>query len=58
MIDFAPLVRFGLLLVRPGMLVVAAPAFGGAFAPAPVRIGLTLLLALALDAGRRTVPRR
>jgi len=27
------LARFGLLLVRPGLLVVGAPAFGGTYAP-------------------------
>lgn len=48
MIEFEPLVRFGLLLVRPGMLVVAAPPLGAAFAPTPVRLGLTVLLTLAL----------
>jgi flagellar biosynthetic protein FliR len=47
-IEFEPFVRFGLLLLRPGMLVVAAPPFGAAYAPVPVRLGLTLLLALAL----------
>jgi flagellar biosynthetic protein FliR len=48
MIDVAPLTRFGLLLVRPGLLIVAAPSFGGTFAPAPVKVGLTVLVALAL----------
>ena len=48
MIEFEPLVRFGLMLVRPGMLIVAAPPFGAAYAPMPVRLGLTLLLTLAL----------
>ena len=48
MIDVTPLARFGLLLVRPGMLIVAAPAFGGTYAPAQVKIGLTLLIAIAL----------
>jgi len=46
--DFEPLVRFGILLVRPGMLIVASPPFGAAYAPAPVRLGLTILLTLAL----------
>jgi flagellar biosynthetic protein FliR len=46
--DFGPLARLGLLLVRPGMLVMAAPAFGGTYSPARVRIGLTLILAVAL----------
>lgn len=46
--EFEPLVRFGLLLVRPGTLVAAAPPFGAAYAPTPVRVGLTVLLTLAL----------
>jgi flagellar biosynthesis protein FliR len=48
MIDVTPLARFGLLLVRPGMLIIAAPGFGGTYAPAQVKIGLTLLIAIAL----------
>ena len=42
--DTDALVRFGLLIVRPGMLIVAAPLFGATFVPAPVRIGLGVLL--------------
>jgi flagellar biosynthetic protein FliR len=30
------------------MLIVAAPSFGGAFAPAQVKIGLTVLIAIAI----------
>lgn len=48
MIDLAPLARLGLLLVRPGMLIMAAPAFGGTYAPPMVKIGLTLMLALTM----------
>jgi flagellar biosynthetic protein FliR len=48
MMDAAPLAHFALLLVRPGMLIVAAPAFGGTYAPAQVKIGLTVLIAIAL----------
>lgn len=48
MIDLTALMRLGLLLVRPGALIVGAPTFGGVFAPAPVKIGLTLLVAIAL----------
>ena len=33
MIELTPVARLGLLLVRPGMLVLAAPAFGRRFAP-------------------------
>jgi flagellar biosynthetic protein FliR len=46
--DFAEIARFGLLVVRPGMLIMASPAFGSPFAPAPARLGLTVLLALML----------
>jgi len=46
--DFDVVARFGLLLVRPGMVVMVMPGFGGAHAPTPVKIGLTVLLALAL----------
>jgi len=46
--DFSPLFRFAVLFVRPGMLVMAAPTFGGAWAPTQVRIGLTLLLTFML----------
>jgi flagellar biosynthetic protein FliR len=40
--------RLGLLLARPGMLIVAAPMFGGRFAPAQVRVGLSLIVAFIL----------
>ncbi|MFN7914033.1 MAG: flagellar biosynthetic protein FliR [Vicinamibacterales bacterium] len=46
--DFEPFLRFGLLLVRPGTLVMAAPPFGAPYAPMPVRLGLTLLFTLTL----------
>ena len=39
---------FGLLLVRPGLLMLTAPFFGAVFAPPQVRAGLTLLLAFTL----------
>lgn len=48
MIDVAPLVSLGLLLVRPGTLILAAPGFGGAFLPAQMKVALTALLAIAL----------
>jgi len=47
-IDLTPLLAMGLLLVRPGTLILASPTFGGVYAPAQVKIGLTLFLALAL----------
>lgn len=48
MIDLTPFMGIGLLLVRPGALILSAPGFGGAYAPAQVKVGLTLLLALVL----------
>lgn len=48
MIDATPLLHLGLLLVRPGTLIVAAPPFGSTFAPASVKVGVTVLLALTL----------
>lgn len=46
--DFAALARFGILLVRPGAVLMTAPGFGGQTVPAPARIGLTVLVAMAL----------
>ncbi len=40
---------FGLLLVRPGMVILTAPFFGAGFAPPQVRAGLALLLAFTLS---------
>ena len=48
MTDFSAFARFGLLLVRPSMLVLAAPPLGAAFAPPMVRLGFALLLTLAV----------
>ena len=48
MIDATPLLHLGLLLVRPGTLILAAPPFGSTFAPPAVKVGLTVLLALTL----------
>jgi len=42
------LAALGILLVRPGVLVVATPVFGGAFIPVPVRVALTLVLGVLL----------
>jgi len=47
-IDLSAVVRFALLLVRPGMVVLVAPAFGGTYAPMPIKIALTALLAVTL----------
>jgi flagellar biosynthetic protein FliR len=46
--DTTTIVRFGLLIVRPGMMIVAAPMFGAQFVPAPVRIALGVLLGVVL----------
>lgn len=46
--DFTVLVRIGLVLARPAALIMAAPVFGGAFAPTHVRIGLALILTIIL----------
>lgn len=46
--DFDAWSRFSVLLVRPGALVMATPLFGTPFAPATVRLGLTVLLALVM----------
>ena len=48
MIDLTPFMGIGLLIVRPGTLILTAPGFGGVYAPAQVKIGLTLLLGFAL----------
>lgn len=49
--EYAPFAALGIMIARPAMLIASAPVFGGAFAPAPVRIGLAFLLALALWPG-------
>ena len=46
--DLTPVALFGLLLVRPGMVVALAPAFGGAALPARAKVALTVVLAIAL----------
>jgi flagellar biosynthetic protein FliR len=47
----ASLATFGILLVRPGGLLLLAPGLGGQSVPALVRVALTVLLALALAPG-------
>ena len=46
--DFSVAARFALLLVRPAMIVGIAPGIGGAYMPAHVKVGLTVLIALGL----------
>jgi flagellar biosynthetic protein FliR len=46
--DLAVLERIGILVVRPGALLLATPVFGAAFAPPLVRVGMLLLITFAL----------
>jgi flagellar biosynthesis protein FliR len=48
MTSFADMAGLAILLVRPGMLVVATPFLGAVSAPAVMRVGLTVLIALVL----------
>ncbi len=48
MIETAAVVRFGLLILRPGMMVATAPVLGGQFVPVPVRIALGVLLGIMI----------
>ncbi len=46
--DLSPVLRFGLLLVRPGIVVMLSPGLGGQQIPTMVKIGLTVMTAIAL----------
>jgi flagellar biosynthetic protein FliR len=46
--DFGPLAGFGIVLVRIGMLVAMTPLLGGTWAPMPVKVGLTVVLAVVV----------
>jgi flagellar biosynthetic protein FliR len=46
--DFGAVARFGVLLVRPGALMLLAPGFAGQSVPVMTRIALTALLAISL----------
>jgi flagellar biosynthesis protein FliR len=46
--DLTPVIRFGLLMIRPAMLVAVAPALGGAHLPAQAKIGLIVFMAIGL----------
>jgi flagellar biosynthetic protein FliR len=46
--EFGAVARLGILLVRPGALMLVGPGLGGRQVPAPVRIALTVMLALVL----------
>lgn len=43
--DLSPILVFVIAVIRPSLLVVGSPLFGGTFAPPPVRIGLIVILA-------------
>jgi flagellar biosynthetic protein FliR len=58
MIDLAPVLRLGVLLVRPGMVVILAPGLGGPYAPALVKVGLTVMIAIALLPAVQVAPIR
>jgi flagellar biosynthesis protein FliR len=46
--SFPDVAGFALLLVRPGMLVIATPFLGAVSAPTITRVGLTILIALTI----------
>ncbi len=46
--DYAPVLRLGLLLVRAGMVFGSAPAFGGSAAPSSFKVVLSVTMALLL----------
>ena len=46
--DLSALERIGILVVRPGALLMATPVFGATFAPPLVRVGLLILITFAL----------
>lgn len=47
MTEFSTIAQLGILIARPASLVAAAPVFG-AFAPAQVRLGVSVLLAILI----------
>jgi len=49
--DFAAIARFGILVVRPGALMMVGPGLGGQQVPLQARVALTALLAIALAPG-------
>lgn len=46
--DFAAIARFGLLIVRPGAMLLVGPGLAGPHVPLMARIGLTVFLAIAM----------
>jgi flagellar biosynthetic protein FliR len=47
-IDLSPLLAIGLLMVRPGTLILGAPSFGGMYAPTQVKVALVVFIGIAL----------
>jgi flagellar biosynthetic protein FliR len=47
-IDLGPLIRIGLVIARAGTVIMTVPPFGGSYVPPTVKIGLMLLLSIAL----------
>jgi flagellar biosynthetic protein FliR len=47
-IDLSPLLAIGLLMVRPGTLILGAPSFGGMYAPAQVKVALVVFIGIAM----------
>jgi len=56
MTGIAALTGLVLLLVRPGMIVLATPFFGAVNAPAQMRIGITVLVAIVLTSSVAVPP--
>ena len=46
--DLTPIIKLGVLLVRPGMVVMLAPGLGGKHIPPMAKVGITFLIALGL----------
>lgn len=46
--DYGPILRLGLLLIRAGMVFGTAPAFGGSAAPASFKVVLSVTMALLM----------
>ena len=44
--DLGSFVRLGVVIIRPGALVMAVPVFGGTHVQPLVRVGLSVMLAL------------
>jgi flagellar biosynthetic protein FliR len=47
-IEFGSFVRFGVVLIRPGALIMTAPLFGGTHVQPMAKVGLSVLLAIVV----------